>query len=62
MCIGEKRELWCHPNVAYGSQGIGPIPPNAALIFTAELIDIAGVDKEQEEEKRRKKKKNKKKL
>ncbi|EEQ41935.1 FK506-binding protein [Candida albicans WO-1] len=50
MCIGEKRELWCHPNVAYGSQGIGPIPPNAALIFTAELIDIAGVDKEEQEE------------
>ena len=51
MCIGEKRELWCHPNVAYGSNGIGPIPPNSALIFTAELVDIAGVDKEEKVEK-----------
>ncbi|RLV92997.1 hypothetical protein JA1_002779 [Spathaspora sp. JA1] len=48
MCIGEVRELWCHPNVAYGERGIGPIPPNSPLIFKAELVDIAGVDVSEE--------------
>ncbi|EGW32482.1 uncharacterized protein SPAPADRAFT_61550 [Spathaspora passalidarum NRRL Y-27907] len=48
MCKGEVRELWCHPNVAYGERGIGPIPPNSALIFKAELFDIAGVDVSEE--------------
>lgn len=55
MCIGEKRKLWCHPSIAYGEHGIGPIPPNAALIFETELVDIAGVKKEEEEEKEVKK-------
>ena len=48
MCIGEKRTLWCHHNVAYGERGIGPIPGGAALIFETELIDIAGVPKEEQ--------------
>ncbi|KAI5948881.1 FPR2 [Candida theae] len=47
MCIGEKRKLWCAPSIAYGERGIGPIPPNAALIFETELVDIAGVKKEE---------------
>lgn len=50
MCIGEKRRLWCHPNIAYGENGIGPIPPNAALIFETELVDIAGVKSEKDEQ------------
>ncbi|KAI3406023.1 FPR2 [Candida oxycetoniae] len=49
MCIGEKRKLWCHSNVAYGEHGIGPIPGGAALIFETELVDIAGVEKEEEQ-------------
>lgn len=44
MCPGEVRELTCQPSAAYGERGIGPIPPNAVLIFKAELVDIAGVD------------------
>lgn len=54
MCIGEKRKLWCHPSIAYGEHGIGPIPPNAALIFETELVDIAGVKKEEEGEEEKK--------
>ncbi|KAK6875331.1 FK506-binding protein 2 [Candida tropicalis] len=50
MCIGEKRILTCPPGVAYGERGIGPIPPNAVLTFFTELVDIAGVDKEEEGE------------
>lgn len=55
MCIGEKRKLWCAPSIAYGERGIGPIPPNAALIFETELVDIAGVKKEEPQGEKEKK-------
>ncbi|CAK9437093.1 uncharacterized protein LODBEIA_P15260 [Lodderomyces beijingensis] len=50
MCVGEKRKLWCHPNVAYGERGVGPIPGNAVLLFDTELVGIAGVEPEAEAE------------
>ena len=31
MCIGEGRKLTIPPNMAYGSEGVGPIPPGATL-------------------------------
>ncbi|KAK6455507.1 uncharacterized protein RJT20DRAFT_128762 [Scheffersomyces xylosifermentans] len=50
MCIGEVRKLTIPSDLAYGDRGIGPIPPKATLIFTAELVDIDGAEKYQEPE------------
>lgn len=42
MKIGGKAELTCPPDLAYGPQGRGGIPPAAALVFEVELISIGG--------------------
>ncbi len=39
MKKGEVCTLTCSPDYAYGSSGIGPIPPNSTLIFEVELLD-----------------------
>ncbi len=39
MKKGEICTLTCSPDYAYGSSGIGPIPPNSTLIFEVELLD-----------------------
>lgn len=40
MNRGAKWEIYIPADLAYGQQGQGPIPPNAALIFEVELLDF----------------------
>jgi len=42
MSVGERADLKCSPDYAYGSRGAGAvIPPNATLNFDVELISVA---------------------
>jgi len=40
LSLGQRATLKCSPDFAYGSQGVGPIPPNATLLFDVELLKI----------------------
>ncbi|KAF8481479.1 hypothetical protein JB92DRAFT_3037729 [Gautieria morchelliformis] len=48
MCLNEKRRLTIPPNLAYGSRGFGSvIPPNSALVFEVELVDLKKTSREE---------------
>ncbi|MFW6210045.1 MAG: FKBP-type peptidyl-prolyl cis-trans isomerase [Patescibacteria group bacterium] len=40
MQVGGERILVIPPRMGYGSQGAGPIPPDATLVFAIELLEI----------------------
>ncbi|KAI0220056.1 hypothetical protein LSAT2_028414 [Lamellibrachia satsuma] len=41
MKVGGKRKLTVPPTMGYGSQRIGPIPPNSTLMFEVELKAVS---------------------
>jgi FKBP-type peptidyl-prolyl cis-trans isomerase len=40
MKVGGQRILVIPPEKAYGENGVGPIPPDATLVFAIELLEV----------------------
>ena len=40
MRTGEKRKLTIPPELGYGNQDMGVIPPNSTLIFEIDLLEV----------------------
>ncbi|KAK7877945.1 hypothetical protein WMY93_031421 [Mugilogobius chulae] len=41
MCVGEKRKITVPPELAFGTNGKGPVPPNATVIFEVEALAVS---------------------
>ena len=44
MKVGDEWMLYVPPELGYGPQGAGPIPPNAVLIFRVKLLGMLSAD------------------
>ncbi len=40
MRVGGRRQIIIPPHLAYGKAGNDPVPPNAVLVFTVELLSV----------------------
>ena len=40
MGVGDTAEIAVPAELGYGPRGAGPIPPNATLFFTIELLEV----------------------
>ena len=40
MRVGGQRQIIIPPHLAYGTAGNDPVPPNAVLVFTVELLSV----------------------
>jgi FKBP-type peptidyl-prolyl cis-trans isomerase len=40
MKVGGISRVILPPSLAYGATGNGPIPPNAALVFDIQLVNV----------------------
>ena len=40
MRVGGRRQIIIPPELGYGATGSGPVPPNAVLVFTVELVRV----------------------
>ena len=41
MKVGDEWFLYVPPELGYGEDGTGPVPPNAVLVFRVQLLDVA---------------------
>ena len=43
MKVGDEWMLYVPPELGYGAQSSGEIPPNSVLVFRIKLLDVAPV-------------------
>ena len=53
MSLGEKVQVWIHPDLGYGQMDNGVIAPNSLLIFEMELVQIIKPEPVKDEKKKK---------
>jgi FKBP-type peptidyl-prolyl cis-trans isomerase len=44
MRVGDEWMLYVPPDLGYGAEGAGPIPPNSVLVFRVKLLGMLSAD------------------